>query len=255
MKRPPSGRRRPRVVAIVQARMGSTRLPGKVLMDIAGEPMLARIMMRLGRAKSLDEIVVATSTSPADDPIVQLCKARGWRFFRGSEDDVLDRFHRAAQESDAGIVVRICADNPCTDPEIVDEVVAKLAGSAARLDYVSNTLPPSGFPLGLAVEAFTKSALDRANRDDLDARSREHVTLHFVRNPDRYPAAAVTTSVDHSEVRWTVDYPEDLEVARKVYEALGNDRFGWKEALSVWEKNPSLAGLNRDREQRRPPGV
>ena len=139
-----------RVVAIIQARMGSTRLPGKVMMDLAGEPMLARVVDRTRRAESLDDTVVATTTEPADEVIVGLCDRRGYPCFEGSSDDVLDRYYQAALKYEADAVVRVTSDNPLVDPAVIDDVVG--AFDRAKPDCASNDFPPRTYPLGLGVE-------------------------------------------------------------------------------------------------------
>ena len=149
-----------KVVAFVQARLGSTRLPGKVLLDLAGEPMLARVMERLGRSKTLDEVVVVTSDLERDDPLVDLCEDRDWLVGRGSEQDVLQRFHKVAEERKPDVVVRVTSDCPLIDPEVVDLVVNRLLDE--RADYAANVVEPRTWPRGLDVEAFTFQALGRA---------------------------------------------------------------------------------------------
>lgn len=148
--------------------MGSTRLPGKVMMDLEGRPVLHRVVTRTLRSTLLDEAVVATTTQQADGAIVEYCRHQGWPCFRGSEDDVLDRYYRAASDCGAEIVVRITSDCPLIDPEIIDMVVGKFL-SSRDLDYASNTLPPRTFPRGLDVEVLSYAALERAWHDELFA--------------------------------------------------------------------------------------
>lgn len=241
----------PRVVVIVQARMGSTRLPGKVLMDLCGQPMLARVMERAGRAKNVHHILVATTAAEKDDPLEAFCRVRAWKYFRGAEDDVLDRFYQAAQIGRADIVVRVTADCPLVDPAIVDEVVATLTRSSGEFDYVSNTLNPRTYPLGLDVEAMTWSALSRAWEEDKNLASREHVTPFIYRNPQIFRLKGLELPSDLSQIRWTVDYPEDLDVVSRIYASFGHDRFGWEEALSVYRQHPSWAKINQGLVQRR----
>jgi len=163
-----------RIVAIIQARMGSTRLPGKVLLDLAGEPVLARVVNRTQRATMLDEIVIATTTESRDEAIVELCSSRDWAYFRGSEDDVLDRYYQAAKKHHAEVVVRITSDCPLIEPEIIDLVIWKFLEEDS-LDYVSNILSPRTFPRGLDVETMTFEALKRAWQEDKNPAWREHV--------------------------------------------------------------------------------
>ncbi len=236
--------RRPRVVAIVQARTGSSRLPRKVLEDIGGAPMLARVMDRLGRARTLDALVVATTVEPLDDVLADLAAERGWACHRGPVEDVLARYHQAAVAHGADVVVRVCSDCPLIDPAIVDRVVATLLADPA-LAYVSNNTPARTYPIGLDVEAFTFAALDSAHREDERPELREHVTPFIKRDPARFPAAGVAaTGPDRSELRWTVDVDVDLEMMRRVYAGAGD--VGAAEVLGWLDRHPEVAALNRD---------
>ena len=237
-----------RVLGVVQARCGSTRLPNKVLADLAGEPMVARVMQRLSRATTVDEILVATSDRPADDAIAQLADARGWKTFRGSEDDVLSRFHGAAAPLHPEVVVRVTADCPLLDPSIVDRVVETLFRDGA--DYASNTLPPRTYPLGLDVEAFRFESLCEAHADDTDPGTREHVTPYLYRHPERFRLARVDAPKDASSHRWTVDTPEDLDLVRRIYGAFEGDPGGFTEILETMESHPEWVALNAHVEQK-----
>jgi spore coat polysaccharide biosynthesis protein SpsF len=244
-----------RVVAIVQARMGSTRLPAKVLEDIAGQPMLARVVERAGRAERVDEVVVATSLDPDDAPIEALCRARGWACFRGSLHDVLDRYRGAARMHEADTIVRVTSDCPLIDPGTIDDVVARRAaqdGGDDGCDYASNTIEPRTFPRGLDAEAFTADALDSAWRDDRDPASREHVTPFLYRHPDRFRLLRVSTEPDRSWMRWTVDVAEDLELVRILYAETGTDA-PWIDVALAMESHPEWGRLNRHVEQRTVP--
>ncbi|MFO0851997.1 MAG: glycosyltransferase family protein [Gemmataceae bacterium] len=237
-------------MAIVQARMGSSRLPGKVLLDLAGEPMLARVVVRLCRAKTVDAVVVATTVEPADQAVADLCAARCWPHTRGSEADVLDRYHAAAIEHRADVVVRVTADCPMIDPAVVDQVVRALLDRLPAIDYASNVVPTRSFPHGLDVEAFTAAALDRAWREDANPAWREHVTPYLYRRPDLFRAHCVVHPVDHGAVRWTVDTPADFARAEAIYKHFGHDRFTWAEALAADQAHPEWAIINRDVRQR-----
>ncbi|RLC82174.1 MAG: acylneuraminate cytidylyltransferase [Chloroflexi bacterium] len=234
-----------KTVAIIQAHMGSTRLPGKVLKDLAGEPMLARVVDRTRRTQTLDEVVVATTVQPADEAIVRLCAERGWPCFRGSEEDVLDRYYQAAVAHQADVVVRITSDCPLIEPEVVDLVVGEFLARQPEVDYVSNTLPPRTFPRGLDTEVVSFEALERAWREDENPAWREHVTPYIYRNPERFDCHGVTNEVDYSGMRWTVDTPEDLELVRRSYEHFGHDRFSWREVLAVLKERPDWLEINR----------
>ena len=241
-----------RVIAIIQARMGSTRLPGKVLLDLAGEPVLARVVNRSQRATMLDEVVIATTTESRDEAIVELCSSRGWAHFRGSEDDVLDRYYQAAKKHHADIVVRITSDCPLIEPEIIDLVVQELLKDGS-LDYVSNTLPPRTFPRGLDVEAMTFKTLERAWQEDKNSAWREHVTLYIYRNPEKFNIKAITNDKDLSHMRWTVDTLEDLRFVRYIYDHFGHDYFSWHDVLDLLEEHPEWLEINKNVKQKEVP--
>jgi len=227
------------VVAIVQARMGSTRLPGKVLADLAGEPLLARVMNRLCRARRLNAIGVATTVAAADDAIASLCAERGWTCFRGSEHDVLDRYHRAAATWQADVIVRITADCPLIDPDIVDDVVGGLMGPPAS-DYAVTV----GFPRGLDTEAVSRDALARTWRETTREDWREHVTPYIYLTPGAFRVREIRSAVDRSHLRWTVDTPEDLALIRLIIGHFGHDRFATADVLEVLESHPNWLALN-----------
>jgi spore coat polysaccharide biosynthesis protein SpsF len=233
------------VAAIIQARMGSTRLPGKVLMDLAGEPMLARVVNRCRRATLLTDVVVATSLKPADEAVARLCDERGWPCIRGSEDDVLDRYRQTAQARHADVIVRITADCPFIDPSVIDRTVKEFLDRQPNVDYACSFLPQRTFPRGLDVEVMSRAALDRAWREDRNPVWREHVTLPILRNPHRYRIHGMTNDVDYSHLRWTVDEAEDLEFARRIYGHFGHDRFTWQEVIAVLEQQPEWVEINR----------
>ncbi len=240
-----------RTVAIIQARTGSERLPGKVLLPLLGEPMLVHVVRRVSRAKSLDATVVATTTLSADDAIDELATREGWRISRGSETDLLDRYRQAAKANDADVVVRITSDCPLIDPTLIDDVVS--ARDKANADYASNSLEPRTYPRGLDVEAMTIGALEAADHDDTDPRSREHATPWIYRHPDRFTIVPVRSKVDLSAHRWTVDTPEDYDLVRRIYDALGRDDFSWRDALAVVDAHPEWSELNRHIRQKAVP--
>lgn len=200
-----------RRVAIVQARMSSTRFPGKVLMPLGGVPMIAFMWNRLLAARRLDDAILATSDHPSDDALAEEAAKRGIRCFRGSLDDVLGRFLGAALSATADVVVRLTGDCPLIDPDVVDSVLAALDREHA--DYASNVAPPT-FPDGLDVEAFTMDALQRAAREASLDSQREHVTPFMRDRKDLFQTALVRSPVDLSALRWTVDYPDDLDRVR-----------------------------------------
>jgi spore coat polysaccharide biosynthesis protein SpsF len=232
-----------KVAAIIQARMGSTRLPGKVLKDLGGESVLARVVGRVSRAKLVDEVVVATTHLPEDDVIVSECRRLGVRFFRGEVRDVLDRYFRAAQEVMAEAIVRITSDCPLIEPEITDKTIQAFIDQ--RPDYASNVLQRT-YPRGLDTEIMTSDALARSHREAKAPYEREHVTPYIYENPGVFTLLSVKGEKDFSSHRWTVDEPEDLLFLRAVYEAMNNrDYFSWLDVLSLLERDPSLVELNR----------
>jgi glutamate-1-semialdehyde 2,1-aminomutase len=230
-----------KVVAIVQARMGSTRLPNKVITPISGVPMIELLLSRLSRSRRVDQIVLATSSDPKNRPLVEKVKSLGYEFFEGSEEDVLNRFATAARLHGADFVVRITGDCPLVDPEIVDACVERLIESGA--DYCSNTLSPT-YPDGLDVEVFTRAALEAADADATKAFDREHVTP-YLRNAAKFARASVTNADDLSSMRWTVDETVDLQVAEKVFKHFSPDiQFGWRDVLALYEKHPEYFSMN-----------
>jgi spore coat polysaccharide biosynthesis protein SpsF len=231
-----------KITAMVQARMGSTRLPGKVLMDLGGETVLARVVRRLGRASRIHEVVVATTDAASDDEIVTECARLKVSCFRGSEHNVLDRYLRAGEQFRSDLIVRVTADCPLIDPEVVDEVVA--ACITRHVDLSCNDVPHT-FPRGLDVEAFTIEALRRVQDMADQPYQREHVTPLVYERPDIFRIYPVKGDRDLSHLRWTVDTPEDLKLTRAIYAHFENrDDFGWREALELIDSHPELAEIN-----------
>ncbi len=232
----------PKVVAIIQARMGSSRLPGKVLALIQGHPMLWHVVRRTLSAKTLDEVIVATTTQSGDVAIVALCRELGVGCFQGSEPDVLDRYYQAALRAKADAVVRITSDCPLIDPEIVDKVVK--AFLSEKPDYASNSLVRT-YPRGLDTEVMTFGALERAWSNARQKYERSHVTPYIYENPGKFDLLSVTGEQDQSAYRWTVDTPEDLEFVRAVYDRLEGKRCLLGDVLRLMEREPELAEINR----------
>jgi spore coat polysaccharide biosynthesis protein SpsF len=232
------------ILAILQARMSSTRMPGKVLAPILGRPMLARQLERLHRCRTLDRLVVATSDRAEDDPVAAICATNEVHCFRGSLDDVLDRFYRCAKYHNAQHVVRLTGDCPLADPDLIDDLVHfYLAGKS---DYASNCRPPT-LPDGLDAEVFTMEALTTAWREARDPFEREHVVPFIIRRPERFTTANWQWSSDISRLRWTVDEPEDFDFVTQVYEALypAKPDFGFEDVLALLKQQPALAEINR----------
>jgi spore coat polysaccharide biosynthesis protein SpsF len=231
------------VGAIVQARMGSTRLPGKALLDIEGMSMVARVVDRVRRARTIERVIVATSTKPQDDPLAAHARERSIDLFRGDEDDVLDRYYEAARHFALDVVVRITSDCPLLDPGVADEVVRPLLDPASRVEYSSNGFRRT-FPRGLDVEVVPFAVLERVWREATSVYERAHVFPYIYQQPDRFSIASITDPVDRSHMRWTVDTEEDLSFVRAVYRALGAREFTWRDVLAVLDAQPALLEIN-----------
>lgn len=230
-----------KIVTIIQARMGSTRLPGKVLKDIGGQPVLARVVNRIRRARNVGEVVVASTNNCSDDVIADECRRLSVECFRGEELDVLDRYYQCARAYKADAVVRICSDCPMIEPEVSDQVIE--AFLERRPDYASNTVVKT-FPRGLDTEILTMDALSRAWRN-AQQYQRVHVTPYVYENPREFPIYPVTCERDYSSFRWTLDTADDLQFMRAVYERFDNDdRFYWRDAIALLECEPALATIN-----------
>jgi len=238
-----------RVGAIIQARTGSTRLPGKILEPIAGFPLLGWCVERLRLAKTVDQVVVATSDQAADDPVEALGHDLGFGVFRGSEDDVLARFRGAVSHFGLDHVVRVCGDSPFVDPGLVDTLVR--AYLAAGVDYASNVGARS-YPRGLDCEVFSAQQLVRVEALAREPFERAHVTPYFYQNPELFSLLNVPGSTDYSQHRWCVDEPVDLAMVRALAERLSGRRdFAWTEALAVVESDLELSRMNAQVEQKK----
>ena len=274
---------KPRVVAIIQGRMSSSRLPGKILADIAGQPMLQRVFIRTSRAATVTETFFATTTDPSDDPVAEYCDFSGIPFTRGSLYDVLDRYYQAASQWKADVVVRITADCPVIDPDLIDDCVNALWGRFDGMpdpledlgrpllpdelvfatDFVCNRLPPPWhrtYPIGLDVEVCTFEALKKAWQNAQEPQHREHAMPYFYEDvqlttinrrleygvsPRGFRIAMLNHVTDFGDYRWTVDTAEDLEFVRQIYSRFGGrDDFSWKEVLDLVHNKPDLMKIN-----------
>ncbi|MED1872999.1 glycosyltransferase family protein [Brevibacillus borstelensis] len=233
-----------RNVAIIQARMGSTRLPGKVLKTLVDKSVLAHVVDRAQAIDGIDEVVVATTTNAEDDAIVEETKRLGAAFYRGSETDVLARYYEAARAYQADVVMRITSDCPLLDPE-VSGLVLRNFHAEDTFDYVSNTLERS-YPRGLDTEVFTFDALTTAFMEAKEYHQREHVTPYLYENSLRFHCKSVRSETDYSRYRWTLDTPEDWELIVRMYEHLyePDKLFAWKDSLALMERYPELATIN-----------
>lgn len=261
-----------RTIAIIQGRMGSSRLPGKVLLEIAGKPMLQHVIERTRRATRLDSIAVATSSQPSDDPIAEFCAGLGVTCTRGSLHDVLDRYYQTARTLNAGVVVRITADCPLIDPDLIDETIRLVTDPEQPVDFAANRLPPPfqrSFPIGLDVEVCSFAALQRAWTESTETFHREHVMPYIYEavqlstieqghalskpglrlaaglSPRGFSIALLNHEPEHGSQRWTVDTPEDLVFAREVLARLKNKiDFTWVDVLDILQKEPELIAIN-----------
>ena len=234
------------VVAAIQARMGSTRLPGKVLVSISGRPTIQRIAERLAVCQELDAVAVSTSVEARDDVIANRAVQLDLVCVRGSEADLIERLGRTAERTGADALVRITADCPLVDPALVDRVVGVWRRSAGRLEYVSNVFPPT-FPDGLDVEVLSRTVLERLDREVSDPFFRESLTAYIREHPAAFEIANLEHPEDLSRLRWTMDYPEDLAFVEAVYRRLGpqGEIFGMEDLLRLLEWSPELRDLNR----------
>lgn len=233
-----------KVVAIIQARMGSTRLPGKVLQDIGGRTMLDRVVSRTRRATTADGVLVATTREGRDDAIVQEAVRLGVPVFRGDEEDVLGRYYEAARSVQADVILRITADCPLIDPEIIDRVVRALLEAHPTADFAANTLART-FPKGLDVEVATFQSLERVYRQALSPEDRAHVFPFIYRNRDQFRSISITDAVDRSWMRWTVDTADDLAFVRAIYAQFeGRDDISWHQVLECLSQHPQLLSVN-----------
>ena len=231
------------IAAIVQARMGSTRLPGKTLADVAGKPMLARLVERAWRITGVERVVIATTEKPADDAILRFAADHDLPAYAGHEEDVLDRFYRAARRFGVSVVVWVTPDCPLLDPAVSSRVLAKFLEAGGVLDYVSNTQPPT-FPDGLDTEVFSFPALERAWHEARLVSEREHVTAYIWKHPELFRLLNVAHEADLSDRRWTVDELPDLEFVRAIYDRLG-ETFGMDDVLALVRRQPELQAINQ----------
>ena len=234
-----------RIVAIIQARIGSSRLPGKTLTNIDGKPLLARIIERIQACTKIDDILVATTNKPEDVEIQTVVSSYGIRSFAGSENDVLDRFYQAAKLVGADVIVRITADDPFKDPQVIDKFISYFLANP-EFDFLGEEENNPTFPEGLAVSVFSFNALERAWREAILFSEREHVTPYFLKNAQKFNIGIIRNEQDLSHHRWTIDYEEDLLFTREIYDRLGyKGIFLMEDILDLLETEPSLANINQ----------
>lgn len=240
-------------VCVIQARIGSTRLPGKVLKKICGKTILEHDIDRLKRVKNIDEIVIATTILEKDNLIVKEAKRLGIKYFRGSEENVLSRYYYAAKENNAEAIVRVTSDCPLIDSEITGSIIQYYVDNIDKYDYVSNTIKRT-YPRGLDTEVFSFAALEKAFNEAILDRDREHVTPYIWDNSDIFKLGYLTNDVDYADLRWTLDTKEDFELINRIYgylyEEKGND-FNMNEILYLYKKHPELKKINENIEQKK----
>ncbi len=258
-----------KVVAIIQARMKSSRLPGKVLMNIQGKPMLTRVIERVKLAKNISQTIIAITNEVDDDPLAEYCQKEGHAYYRGSMQDVLDRYYQAAKTAGADVVVRLTSDCPLLDPDLIDETISIFMGRTGSRaiwspvgdpehlpppvnpsfpwDFAATRLPPPwerSFPIGLDVEVCSFAALERAWQEATAAYEREHVLPYLYDEPNRFRCVVGSWNENHGNQRWTVDTEDDLKLVNEIYSIIEKSDFGWLDILNVIKKNPKLLEIN-----------
>lgn len=241
-----------RISAFIQARMQSTRLPGKVLKTVLNRPLLKFLVERVQQCREIDEIVILTTDQPADDLLVNFCEENRLANFRGSEEDLLDRYYQASLLWPSEGIVRITSDCPLIDPEIVDQAVSVFRQHYPAFDYVSNSMKRT-FPRGLDVEVFSHQALEKAFFSALKPEEREHVTVYLYRHPEIFRLKNLVHSPSLCHHRWTVDTAEDFELIRLILEHCYplNPAFRLKDILKILNENPSWNEINRHIQQKK----
>ncbi|NME95933.1 NTP transferase domain-containing protein [Clostridium cochlearium] len=241
-----------KVVCIVQARVGSTRLPGKVLKKICGKTVLEHDIDRLKRIKNIDEIIIATTTLEKDNAIVKECQRLGVKCFRGSEEDVLSRYYYAAKENNADVVVRVTSDCPLIDPEVSEKIIQYYLDNKDKYDYVSNTIERT-YPRGLDTEVFSFEALEKSYNEAKKQYEREHVTPYIYQNADKFKMVQYKNERDYSNYRWTLDTQEDYKLINIIYNNLyeKNKLFCFNDILQFIDENFYLTKINDHIQQKK----
>jgi len=234
------------IIAVVQARMGSSRLPGKVMMDLVGKPLLWHIVNRLEYSELIDRIVVATGKGKENDVIEGLCKEYNFTCYRGSEDDLTDRFYQVSKQFGANVIVRVTADCPLVDPGLVDKLTEIFMENIDSYDYVSNCRPQSTFPHGLDAEVFSYTLLEKLWREIKDPFRREWFTTVIFENPEKYNLFCLKNDVNLSHLRLTVDYKEDLELVRYIFRNLYTENacFTLQDILELYSRKQDMFNIN-----------
>jgi len=240
------------ITAIIQARMTSTRLPGKVLKTVLGKPLLEYQIERVRRSTFIDDIVIATTTNDTDDPIVEFCKRIEMKYYRGSEEDVLSRYYETAVENHSDIIIRLTSDCPIIDTNVMDQVIQYYMEHQDQYDYVSNTLIRS-YPRGMDTEVFSFKVLEQAYMNASKTYEREHVTPYIYQHPDQFRIKAIKHETDYSQHRWTVDTPEDFDLIKRIIEVLYpiNPTFTMNDIIELLNENLDWVKINAHIEQKK----
>lgn len=233
-----------KVVCIIQARTGSTRLPNKIFLDLAGKPVLERVIDRVRAAETVNQVVIACPDSEQNNIIEEFVDGlEGIGLFRGSEDDVLGRYYQAAKKYSADVVIRITSDCPLMDPEVIDKVVKVFLDNQS--DYVANILGERTYPRGLDIEVFSFATLEKMAQIATEAEDREHVTLYLRKHPEEFSTANVTHHTDYSAYRLTLDEKDDYTLISKIYERMPANDYSFEHVVALLEREPELAEINK----------
>lgn len=242
-----------KIAAIIQARFGSTRLPGKIFLELCGKPMLQHVVDRLKYSKRITDIVVATTIHKEDDKVQQFCEQNNILFYRGSSEDVLSRYYEAAKKINTDIIIRITSDCPLIDPVVLDKMIDEYIkiNKTQKLDYLSNTIERT-FPRGLDTEIFLFNVLEKAYNEATELPEREHVTPYIYKHPELFALKNFINEKDFSFYRWTVDTIEDFQLIETIYNELYNPGkiFLLKDVLNLFEKKPELMKINQNISQK-----
>ncbi|WP_434303281.1 cytidylyltransferase domain-containing protein [Clostridium botulinum] len=240
-----------KIIVIVQARMGSTRLQGKVLKKICGKTVLEHDIDRLRRIKNIDKIIIATTTLEKDNVIIKECERLRVKYFRGSEEDVLSRYYYAAKENNADVVVRVTSDCPLIDPQVSENIIEFYLDNKDKYDYVSNTIDRT-YPRGLDTEVFSFESLEKAFKESKLQRDREHVTPYIWDNPQIFKLAQYKNDKDYSNLRWTLDTEEDFILIKEIYKELynGEHAFYFEDILKLVKQRSELLEINKNVKQK-----
>ncbi len=235
-----------KIVATIEARLNSTRLPGKILLEIKGKPVLQIFIERAQKSKLIDDIVVATTTNPKDIAIINLCKEIGVKYYMGSEDDVLDRVLKAAKSLNADIIVELISDNPLIDPEVIDNAIQYFLDN--DYDYISN-FHPITFPSGIGIQVFPSKILEEVSKLTNDPFDRENVTWYIYHHKEKYNCGnyPAPKELKDPKLRLDLDYQEDYELIKKIYNNFSTFHFSLKDVLTLLKQKPELRKINANR--------